>query len=86
MTGRKVNNLPHEHGVFTYRFLAMLWDQETILISHPSSLRALYTMPVKLISEALHWASVAFKHCLANLSGEAAGSGNLDSLVVGVAL
>ena len=64
----------------------MLWDQETILISHTSSLHALYIMPVKLISGDLTLAFSRFKHCLANLSGEAAGSGSLDSLVVGVAL
>jgi hypothetical protein len=57
-----------------------------LLISHTSSLHALYIMPVKLISGDLTLAFSRFKHCLANLSAEAAGSGSLDSLVVGVAL
>jgi hypothetical protein len=48
-----------------------------LLISHTSSLHALYTMPVELISGALHWPSVTLS---------TAGSGSLDFLVVGVAL
>ena len=64
----------------------MLWDQEAILISHTSSLHALfYTMPVKLISGALHWPSVALSTALLIYLVKQ-GSGSLDSLVVGVAL